>query len=182
MKKIKVSMVALVLGCTILLSSCIGSFGLFNNVLSWNKELSGSKFVNEVVFLGLCIVPVYEICYFADAVVFNSIEFWTGNNPVAASGEVKQVKGENDTFAITTNENGYSITSEVNGTIDFVFDKNDNSWNVCMNGESFKLMTINDNNTIDLYLQNGETMNLLMDETGLMAARQVVFGNCFAQR
>ena len=55
-------------------SSCIGSFGLFNNILEWNKGIS-NKFVGELAFIGLWIVPVYEISLMADALVFNTIEF-----------------------------------------------------------------------------------------------------------
>ena len=34
------------------------------------------------------IVPVYEIAYLADALVLNSIEFWSGSNPTASIGDV----------------------------------------------------------------------------------------------
>jgi hypothetical protein len=36
------------------------------------------------VFLGMVILPVYELATLADVLVLNSIEFWTGNNPVTA--------------------------------------------------------------------------------------------------
>ncbi len=42
-------MVTLLCSC-IAFTSCIGSFKLSNKVLSWNKQVSNSKFVNEVVF------------------------------------------------------------------------------------------------------------------------------------
>ena len=67
---------------TILFSSCVGSFGLFNRISSWNQSV-GNKFVNELVFLALNIVPVYGVAYLADALVINSIEFWSGSNPMA---------------------------------------------------------------------------------------------------
>ena len=82
---------ALLLTATIVLSSCIGSFRLTNNIKDWNEGL-GNKFVNELVFIALHIVPVYEIAMLVDGVVLNSIEFWTGNNLVAEPGETKIVK------------------------------------------------------------------------------------------
>jgi len=52
-------------------------------VASWNSELSDSKWINEVVFLGLNWVPVYPLCLMGDYVIFNSVEFWTGDNPIS---------------------------------------------------------------------------------------------------
>ena len=77
MKKIAIKAMILFMAGTMTMSSCIGSFGLFNKLLSWNKGIS-NKFVNEVVFF--ILTPVYGITYFIDAVVLNSVEFWTGSN------------------------------------------------------------------------------------------------------
>lgn len=73
-------------------SSCVGSFGLFNRISSWNQSV-GNKFCKRLVFLALNIVPVYGVAYLADALVINSIEFWSGSNPMANAGDVKKVKG-----------------------------------------------------------------------------------------
>ena len=51
-------------------TSCIGKFQLTRNLLDWNNHIS-SKFVNELVFLALCIVPVYEVSALADLLVLN---------------------------------------------------------------------------------------------------------------
>lgn len=77
----------------------------------WNQGVS-NKFVNELIFLAFHIVPVYEIAYLADALVLNSIEFWSGSNPTASIGEVKTVQGENGEYLVKTNENGYTITKK----------------------------------------------------------------------
>ena len=75
MKREKLTLVAVLLSGSLLFSSCVGSFGLFNRLSSWNQSI-GSKFVNELVFLAFNIVPVYGVSYLADALVINSIEFW----------------------------------------------------------------------------------------------------------
>ncbi len=113
MKKFNLKMAATVMICgSFLFSSCVGSFGLFNRFLSsWNQGI-GSKFVNELVYLAFNIIPVYGVCYLADALVINSIEFWSGSNPMANVGDVKKVKGENGNYMVKTLENGYSITKE----------------------------------------------------------------------
>lgn len=59
MKKITVNtIIALALG-SMCLSSCIGSFGLTNSVLSWNKRATDNKFINELIFI--VISPAYAV-------------------------------------------------------------------------------------------------------------------------
>ena len=68
---------------TLLFSSCLGSFSAFNNLKDWNQGVSDSKFVNNLVFWGLNIIPVYGLFFLGDAIIFNVIEFWSGSNPIA---------------------------------------------------------------------------------------------------
>lgn len=63
-------------------TGCYGKFGLTKRVYDWNGGL-GNKWLVEIVFLVLAILPVYGICIFVDAILFNLIEFWTGSNPMA---------------------------------------------------------------------------------------------------
>ena len=70
-------------------TGCIGSFTLARKVYTWNKSVSPDKFVQEIVFLGMLIVPVYEIALLADGIFANSVEFWTGSNPVANARSVR---------------------------------------------------------------------------------------------
>ena len=42
--------------------------GLHSKLLSWNEGI-GNKFVSELVYLAFNIIPVYGICYLADALV-----------------------------------------------------------------------------------------------------------------
>ena len=82
----KKSLVALALTAG-LLSSCLGSNNAFNGLQSWNEGMSENKWGNQVVSFLLWIVPVYPIVLWADIVIFNSIEFWGGDNPIGGSGE-----------------------------------------------------------------------------------------------
>ncbi len=78
----------LVLAASLLASStgCFGGFGLTRNVHKFNREVSPDKWVQELVFLGFVIIPVYGIATLADAIIFNSIEFWTGESPISDAG------------------------------------------------------------------------------------------------
>ena len=183
MKRNKMFLVAAVLSGSLLFSSCVGSFGLFNCLTTWNQSL-GNKFVNELVFLAFNIVPVYGVAYLADALVINSIEFWSGSNPMANVGDVKKVKGENGNYMVKTLENGYSITKEgETASMDQIYDKEANTWNVVANSESAELVKMNNDSTADLFLPNSEKMNVTLDAQGMMAARQATTSNLmFAAR
>ncbi len=69
----------LALGLT---ASCLGPNNAFNNLNDWNRDVTDSKWLNEGIFLVLHIVPVYGLFYLGDIVIFNSIEFWGGDNPI----------------------------------------------------------------------------------------------------
>lgn len=74
-------------------SACIGSFHLTRKVYAFNKGVSPDKWVQELVFLAFAVVPVYSIAAGLDAIIINSIEFWTGNNPVMLSKVVPTEDG-----------------------------------------------------------------------------------------
>jgi len=173
MKKLTLKLATLMMCGAFVFSSCIGSFALHQKVLDWNQGV-GDKWVNEIVFLALNIVPVYGICYLADAVVINSIEFWSGNNPVASIGDVRQVKGENGNYFVTTLENGYSISKEGEDlSMSLTYNQDENSWNVTSNGETSELFRINENGAVEYALPNGEAMNVMPDAQGIASLRAV---------
>ncbi len=70
-----------VLALTMLGTSCIGPNNAFRGLGSWNTRATDSKWWNEVIWLGLWIVPAYPLALAGDVVIFNSIEFWGGENP-----------------------------------------------------------------------------------------------------
>lgn len=108
-RHLKVS--AVLLAATLLTSSCVGSFSLFNKLAGWNKEATGNKFLNELIFI--LISPAYAVCTVADVLVLNTIEFWTGSNPVAQRvGTTQEITGKDGKlYAVTTLRNGYKIKS-----------------------------------------------------------------------
>ena len=94
---------------SLLTSSCVGSFSLFNKLASWNKNATNSKFLNEIIFI--VISPAYAVCSVADVLVLNSIEFWSGSNPLASNvGKTTTTKGQDGRFyAVKTLKDGYEI-------------------------------------------------------------------------
>ncbi len=168
-KHFKIS--ALLLSATIILSSCIGSFRLTNNIKDWNESVS-NKWVNEVIFIALHIVPVYEIAMFVDGVVLNSIEFWTGDNLVENAGETKVVKNSNgENVEITAHESGYTI-SNGDTSMELLFDDETNVWSAVYGEQTTDLLKIVDENNAQLFLLNGDVMDITLDAQGVDIARQ----------
>ena len=61
-------------------SGCYGPFTLTRKVHHWNGQVSENKWVVEAVFLAFTFLPVYSIASAADAVIFNSVLFWSGKS------------------------------------------------------------------------------------------------------
>ena len=70
---------------------CIGSFGLTHKIYNFNKEASPDLIVQELLFLGMNIIPVYPVGIFVDAFVLNIVETFTGENPVTSVAQDSQV-------------------------------------------------------------------------------------------
>lgn len=75
-------------------TACYGPFNLTRKLHKWNGEVGTSKWTNEAVFLGLAILNVYTVAALADVVVFNSVEFWSGKNPVTAKTTRSAARGQ----------------------------------------------------------------------------------------
>lgn len=117
---------------------CYGSFNLTKKVYNWNGSL-GNKWVVELAFLAMYVVPVYGIAGFIDVVILNSIEFWTGKNPMASN--IKSDDGVNIAFNqeknqvevsyagkvfVMAHENGKSMVKDAEGNILAIAEKSEN--------------------------------------------------------
>lgn len=176
-RHLKVS--ALLLAATLLTSSCVGSFSLFNRVAKWNTHATSSKFLNEIIFI--LISPAYAVCAVADALVLNTIEFWSGSNPLAQKvGTVQKVTGKDGLiYAVKTLRNGYEVTSPNGEVVSFIYDKKTNSWSQEQNGKKVEIFRFNDDGTIQARLSDGETIRVNPDEAGVFETRMAVNGARF---
>lgn len=93
------------------MAGCLGHNALFNNVQDWNADLEGNKFVNQGVSFAFWIIPVYPLTLLADTIIFNSVEFWTGSNPISNSGaRVTHVGADGSKIIEDDNGNVATIT------------------------------------------------------------------------
>ena len=162
------------------LSSCIGSFALTNKLLNWNNQI-GNKFVNELVFFAFWIIPVYEVTSIADVLVLNSVEFWSGTNPIACGTKV--IDGQDGRYLVECDGKGYTITSCNDDTVVRLdFDDTDRSWSVTTDDNTVKFMTFIDDTHVNMITPDGTMAPVELSQEGLMAYRENVVGSMWAAR
>lgn len=172
-KKFLTVSIILTLTSSMIFTSCIGSFALTNNVLSWNKQV-GNKFVNTLIFAAFWPIPVYPLAITADLLVINSIEFWSGSNPVAEN-KTQIIDGKDAKYQIEQTKYGYTITNLAdNTTTKFTFDLKDNSWSFESNGESFKLLQFVDDNHVKMPTHDNKFTIVELSNEGVLAYQEMI--------
>lgn len=182
MKRINLKVSVLLLSGILLFSSCIGSFSLFNKYEKWQCNMTNNKYVNGIV--GLILQPIVgSICLLADAVVLNTIEFWSGENPLNA-GTTQQVKGQDGRYyTVKTLKNGYEVTAPNGDVTLFTHDKKTDSWTMSQDGVTKEIFRFNADGTIQANLQDGKTITVANNELGVQQVRDAVYGGyVFAMR
>ncbi len=184
MKKTK--LIVLGLTASLLFSNCLGSFTAFNKLKDWNQGLTESKFLDNLIFWGLWIVPAYELFFLGDAVIFNVVEFWSGSNPVAMND------GDIETQTIVKNGNTYQLVATKNQmNIEVIKGKDrgkhillqyrpeDQSWNAIKDGETIKLSSMEEGFYV-VYLPDGQEVKLTpytSRESGKAILNSALFGS-----
>lgn len=181
MKKYTLTVAAvLAIAAMLPMQSCIGSFSLTNKVLSWNNQV-GSKFVNELVFFAFWILPVYEVTAVADVLVLNSIEFWSGNNPVEASTKV--IDTDQGRYYIACDGKGYTITTPKGEDVRLDFEADTQTWSVLSaDGEAFPFMTMIDDSHVKMIDGEGNMRLTELSEKGVLAYSAIATTANFALR
>lgn len=181
MKKLATKALACALCAAMLsMSSCIGSFTLTNRLLSWNNHV-GNKFINELVFFGLWILPVYEVCAFVDVIVLNSIEFWGGSNPMA-KGE-KVIEGNDGRYLVKCDGKGYDIISYNDGSKTRLdFNNDDQSWSCTVGDQTVTLFRYVDDTHVSMPVGGDEWMTVEISQDGLYAYQQALMPATFAAK
>jgi hypothetical protein len=133
-----------------------------------------------LVFIAFWIVPVYEISALADILVLNTIEFWSGSNPVAEVGTVKTVEGKDGLYAIETTEDGYRVSKQgEDNVVDLRYDKSTRTWSADADGQTAKLFSFTDGDEVVMYLPDGKEMQVELSENGTAAFEQMAKSYAF---
>ena len=56
--------------------------------------------------IGMHVIPVYGFAYFIDYLVLNTVEFWTGSNPLASGDSYYEQDAQGNSIAAVKNEDG----------------------------------------------------------------------------
>ncbi|MFN4235323.1 MAG: DUF3332 domain-containing protein [Bacteroidia bacterium] len=182
MKKTTLVIMSALLVFTTTLQSCIGSFSLTRKVYEFNKSV-GNNWIQELVFLVFCAIPVYGIATFIDAVILNLIEFWTGSNPLSMNEgdiEIQYKKGiDGNNYKLTATKNRLHIL-QIDGTekgkeMAFTYNPDNTTWSIEKDGMAMEIAKVNYNENgmaenYTIYTPEGLSINVDASLTKAQAA------------
>lgn len=186
MKKIKLFVaIAMVLAVGTVQTSCIGKFKLTGKLLNWNRHID-DKFVNELVFLGLAIVQVYTIAVLVDGLILNSIEFWSGSNPVSMNEgekETKVIEQDGVKYLVTATQNRFDfiqLEGKNKGEAGaLVYNPETQTWRYEGDNQSIDLVKLNPDGTALVYLPNGKSYTVENSSNGLATLKSLISSRNF---
>jgi len=122
--------IALVLIVTFFTTGCTGSFELTHKVYNFHHS-QADKWSNELCFLVVALIPIYSFAMLGDAIIFNSVEFWTGKNPVDESyvpPSSRIVQNGNEKYRMSFNDktDQVTLTSLAQNNHGVIFERTDN--------------------------------------------------------
>jgi hypothetical protein len=188
MKKVNVFILACLLSVlSIGQSGCYGPFKLTKNLHEWNSTV-GDKFTNALVFFAFVIIPVYEVAVLVDGLVLNTIEFWSGDNPIAMNEndkDVQIVKKDGKKYRITATKNKFFIEQikgpEKGQFAELIYNPEDQSWSLKDGDKELQKLVIVDDqaNVVKVFRPDGQVvefdqnhMNLALIKSQLKAESQ----------
>ncbi|USD43935.1 DUF3332 family protein [Vibrio sp. SCSIO 43135] len=138
-----------VVGLTVLasaLTGCIGSNAVTGKVMKFNVEVVDNRYARAGV--NFLLAPVYGITTAADYVVFNSLEFWTGKNPISGAPHIFDSKVDTQ----------FKVNDELDPSLkDAPIDPLSNNRTI----ESGEMIKVDDNTVqMDIVYNNGDKATL----------------------
>ena len=127
-----------------MLAGCMGKFALTEKIYSWNKKVDKNRWINEGVFVAFLIIPVYSLSLLADGLIFNSIDWWTGKNPIAA-GDTKTIHGDDGSVA--------QMTMRADGKIDVAV--------TAASGQQSQFTLVKDGDTVSAEDASGKKLDVV---------------------
>lgn len=132
---------------SVALSGCVGSNAVTGYVMNFNLKAVDNRYARGG--LNMLLAPVYGLSVAADYVIFNSLEFWTGSNPLTGAPHIFDTK--TDTYLDINDKLDPSLTGAPIGPI--------TQHRIIQSGEMFQV----DDNTVQMEItyQTGETATLV---------------------
>jgi len=106
--------IALVLVAAVgaLSAGCFGKFQLTRKLYDINQSID-DKYVRSATTWVFVIVPVYGFAALLDFVIFNVIEFWSGENPVTSAPVTKVYAQGNGRTVLTLSRDGSATVAVI---------------------------------------------------------------------
>lgn len=155
-------------------TSCfVGSFSCLNKMLEWNENITDNRYVSALI--SVLLGPV-EFCVggFFDTIVFNTMEFWSGSNPMASTQIVEAQDG--NLYAVSPNgKGGYLVTCQQSGQqMEYLFDAATRTWTASLDGREVRLFTLTSPDEALVYIPNSDPLSIRLDAQGLYACERAV--------
>ena len=114
--------------------------------------------------------------------MLNSIEFWSGTNPIASKEKI--IEGNDGRYLVKSDEKGYDIISCNDGSkVRLDFNSDDRSWSITVNGETHELFTFVDDTHIRIPAGTGNDYRTVeISAEGVYAYRQMIEQAAYAAR
>ena len=172
MKKVTLKVATCLVAGGLLLNSCIGSYSLFHKYAQWELRMTDNKYLNAIIGFVLDIVCV-PVTLMVDSLVLNTIEFWSGENPIASNvGKTQQVVGKDGRMYTVKNlKNGYEVTDSEGAVTLFTHNKKENSWSMTQNGVTQEIFRFNPDGKSISTIINGEQKDFSLNEQGVFEAQ-----------
>ncbi len=155
-------------------AGCTGSFMLTKKVYNFHRDQDG-KWMDELFFLGTVILPVYGLATLGDAIIFNSIEFWTDENPIAkAQSDKSIVLEQGDSQAVLTYASADGSLRIDSADTSLTLERNNNG--VAVKDENGKIIYTSmrhDDGTITIYNGQNKLVKKISPDEATIAKRQL---------
>ena len=166
MKKTILKLMVLVLFATSL-QGCYGKFALTRKLYTMNGQV-GDKFLRSGLTWVLLILPVYGIAGLADFVVLNTMEFWSGTNPVAEGEKTFQYVDGADRYNIHARKSGDDVTYTITRySLDGYVDSLQVDWNKSQDSASSRYSSGN-TVTENFAVRNGNDVTVQVRPVGAL--------------
>ena len=109
----KVVALALVVSVGVVFSAgCFGKFQLTRSLYEMNQSIE-DKYLRSAVTWLLVIIPVYGVAGFLDFILFNVIEFWSGENPVVTGPQARVFEKGGERVVMTIGREGGTTVATI---------------------------------------------------------------------
>ncbi|MBQ0058092.1 MAG: DUF3332 family protein [Bacteroidales bacterium] len=157
-----------------LLSSCaVGSFSALNWCWNLNNTITGNKYINSIIAFVLAPFEFF-IGGLIDTAVLNTIEFWTGSNPLASTKIIMGTDGYY--YAVKPDKNGgYIIENQATGQkLALLFEPKTKTWTAEFDSNRIELFSLIDEMHASVNTSDGNKFVISLNEAGITAYREKI--------